>query len=84
MKRFYIQHEFKNTDHPAFDLMDKVREALMTPDMQAASAAGCHIDVLTFRNQEGVVTIKAITREKVSIMRMPDGTPISVIKEPKV
>lgn len=58
--------------------MHRIAEGLMTPDMAAAIAAGCTFEV-TMRNEGDKTIFKMQTREKVSILKYPDGKPISVI-----
>lgn len=84
MERFTVkkevQDELKNGQ--PFDLMDKVRESLMTPDIQAAIAAGCNVEVFTQQTKTGY-TIHMRTKEKVSILRHPSGTIVHILIEPK-
>lgn len=62
----------------AFDLTKMVQEKLMTPDVITAMQAGCQFDVTLAGTEEGKVTISLRSREKISILKAPDGTPISV------
>jgi hypothetical protein len=77
MDRYFIKKDI-DLNSPMQDLLDTVKQGLMTPDMCAASAAGCTFDVQVKRDDKGV-TVRMSTREKVSIMRWPDGRPVSVL-----
>lgn len=76
-----MEHLFikENLEKPsADDLIRKIAEGLLTADMRAATAAGCRFEI-TMRKEGDTVVFNMKTREKVSIMKMPDGTPISVL-----
>lgn len=64
------------------DLVHRIAEGLMTPDMVAAVNAGCTFNV-TFRKEGESVVFKMQTREKVSILKMPDGRPVSILVKRK-
>lgn len=67
-------------DASASSLIQKLAANLMTPDMQAAGAAGCRFEVIAEQVGSDVkITLRTI--ERVSILRMPDGTPFNVLKE---
>jgi hypothetical protein len=78
MQKYFIKEEIGKADKSAFNLMNKIREKLLTPDIMTAMQAGCHFDV-TLRNEKDHVTIMMTSREKVSILKFPDGTPLSII-----
>lgn len=78
MKKLTVIHNLSGFKDEGGDLVRKIVSQLMTPDMAAASAAGCRLEV-TAENTEKGMTIRMRTVEKVSILKMPDGQPISVI-----
>ena len=77
MKRLFITGEIP-TDMPVGDLTEKIMAGLMTPDMRTASIAGCHFDI-EMKNDGDNVKFTMRTREKISILKYPDGRPVSVL-----
>lgn len=79
MDHLFIEGNIEG-DATANGLIQKLAANLMTPDMQAAGAAGCRFEVIAEQKGESIkITLR--TLERVSILRMPDGTPFSVLKE---
>jgi len=78
MEHFFIKEDLNTPVDKAFDLTKMVQEKLMTPDVITAMQAGCQFDVTLAGTEEGKVTISLRSREKISILKAPDGTPISV------
>lgn len=79
MEHFFIKENLDQDADKAFDLLETVREKLMTPDVVTAMQAGCQFDVSLVGDDSGKITISLRSREKVSILKAPDGTPISVL-----
>lgn len=78
MEHFFIKEDLNTPVDEAFDLTKMVQEKLMTPDVITAMQAGCQFDVALTGTDDGKVTISLRSREKISILKAPDGTPISV------
>jgi len=78
MEVFFKTEDIDTSNNEAINLMDKVREKLMIPDVILAMRMGCHFDVNLENNGESV-TISLKSKEKVSILKALDGTPISII-----
>lgn len=79
MDHFFIKQNLNTPVDAGFNLIETVNKKLMTPDVITAMQAGCQFDVTLQGDDKGMVTITLRSREKVSILKAPDGTPISVI-----
>ncbi len=77
MKQFFIKKQVK-TDQ-GFVLTEKVKEQLMTPEVLIAMQAGCKFDVTMKDDGNGFLTISLRSREKISMLKAPDGTVLDVI-----
>lgn len=78
MKKVFITRDLKELPTDSHELIHKVTCGLMTPDMAAAIQAGCTLDI-SLKAVGNKIVFKAQTKEKVSILKAPDGTPVSVI-----
>lgn len=79
MENFYITKDVqKLLKGKPINLMEEVRKKLMTPDVILAMKAGCRFEVTLDQNDESV-TISLKSKEKVSILKLADGTPIDII-----
>lgn len=81
MNKFFITESIKEEKGKAIDLMAEVHKKLMTPDVAAALAAGCHFDIAVGRQGENII-MRMTSREKVSILKTQDGVPVNVIVQP--
>lgn len=77
MQEFFINEKIDKPEL-GFDLMAKVKKTLMTPDVITAMRAGCHFEVSMFQDEKSI-TISLKLKEKISILKSPDGTPLSVM-----
>lgn len=78
MPEIFIQSEKLNIPE-GFNLMEKVQEKLLTPDIRLLMSLGCMFDVGIKNNDDGSVTLAIRSREKISILKAHDGTIIDVI-----
>lgn len=78
MDHIFITDNLEKPSAP--DLVHRIAQGLMTPDMRAAIAAGCTFEV-TFRKTADAIVFKMRTHQKVSILKTPEpeGRPISVL-----
>lgn len=78
MKILYIEKDLSSEDVEAINLTEKIKKGLMTPDVITAMQAGCNFD-MSFKKNEKSITVCLKSREKVSILKSTNGTPIGVI-----
>lgn len=62
-----------------FNLIKKVEDQLLTPDVRIAMMAGCKFDLNITKEDETGVTLCLKSKDRVSILKGLDGNPISVI-----
>ena len=78
MDHIFITQKIESNDVPVDGLIKRIADGLLTPDMAAATAAGCRFEVeMKQKGEEVIFTMRTI--EKVSILKTPDGTPVSVL-----
>lgn len=78
MDHIFITQKLDDKNVPMNGLIKRIADGLLTPDMQAATAAGCRFEVeMKQKGEEVIFTMRTI--EKVSILKAPDGTPVSVL-----
>ncbi len=84
MQKFFITNNIPDPlpgDDTARNLMDEITKKLVTPDVAIAMRAGCHFEVSLIHTKDGI-TMSLKSREKVSILKTPEGYPVSVIIKP--
>lgn len=77
MDHLFVSEKALNPDPD--DLVGRIANALFNEDMKIAALAGCTFEVTMQKAEEGKIKFCMRTREKVSILKYPDGRVLNVL-----